>query len=254
MTNHTPLSPSEGGGHERLIRKLEATGPLTAQEKDIIQRLTLRVVMLSAHQDIAHQGDAPSECGLVLEGWAFRYKILGRGQRQIVSFHVPGDLVDLHVLELGVLDYSVGVISSARVAYIPFHEIRAMVQGEPRIAASLWRDTLVDGAIFREWLSGVGRRSASERIAHMICELYVKLEAVGLARHGSFDLPVTQAEIGDALGLSTVHVNRSLQELRRSGLIASKGSRWDIPDFEALKHVGDFDPGYLHLRPHGRAA
>lgn len=242
------------GEHARLLRKLEAARALPSRAREEVGRLSMRVRAVPPDTDVAHQGDSPSECCLLLEGWACRYKILGRGQRQILSFHVPGDLLDLHAIELGVLDYSVGVISAARVAYIPYREIKALMESEPRLTAAFWRDTLIDGAIFREWLSGVGRRSAHERIAHLLCEMYVKVDAVGLTSDDGFDFPVTQAEIGDALGLSTVHVNRSLQELRRQGLIISRGSRLEIPDFEALKAAGDFNPMYLHVQPRGQAA
>jgi CRP-like cAMP-binding protein len=188
------------------------------------------------------QGDAPGECCLVVEGFVCRYKVLGRGQRQIVSFHIPGDVPDFQSLHLKVMDHSVGALAPTLVAFIPHAAISELMRSHPRLAAAIWRDTLIDASIFREWLSSTGRRSAYERIAHLICEMFVKYQAVGLSRNGSFELPITQAEYGDALGLSTVHVNRSIQALRKQGLIVSKGSRTQILDWKGLKKGGRLRP------------
>jgi CRP-like cAMP-binding protein len=240
--------------HERLIRKLESIAQVNDTERRALGSLPLRLKRYADNDDIVQQGDALSECCLVLEGFLCRYKILGRGQRQIVSFHIPGDMPDAQSLHLKVIDHSLGALASSQVAFIPHAAMNDIMRDHPRLAAAFWRDTLIDAAIFREWLCGLGRRHAYERLAHLVCELFVKYQAVGLTRDGSFELPLTQAEYGDALGLSTVHVNRSIQALRHEGLIASKGSRTRILDWEGLKKAGDFDPTYLHLEPHRRAA
>jgi CRP-like cAMP-binding protein len=243
-----------GTDHERLIRKLESIVQLNDTERRALGSLPLRNKNYSEDTDIVHQGDAPGECCLVLEGFVCRYKVLGRGQRQIVSFHIAGDIPDLQSLHINPMDHSLGALSACRLAFIPHAALATLMRDHPRLAAAFWRNTLIDASIFREWLCGVGRRNAVERIAHLICEMFVKYEAVGLTRNGSFQLLITQAEYGDALGLSTVHVNRSLQTLRKQGLIASKGSRTEILNWEELKKAGDFDPMYLHMQPLDLAA
>jgi CRP-like cAMP-binding protein len=175
------------------------------------------------------------------------YKVTVEGKRQIVAFNVPGDVPDLQSLHLKVLDNNVGTISPCRVGFIHHEVLRDICERYPRITAAFWRETLIDAAIFREWMTSLGRREAYARIAHLLCELLVRLRAVGLAENHTCELPITQAEFADALGLTTVHVNRVLQELRADGLIRMKGQQLTIPDWEKLKEVGEFDPTYLHL-------
>jgi CRP-like cAMP-binding protein len=234
--------------HIRLIAKLEAIGTVTEAEKAALARLPFRLRSFAENADLVRQGDAPPECCLIVEGFVCRYKLLGEGQRQIMSFHLPGDIPDLQSLHLNVMDHSVSALTPVTAAFIPHDSMHALTREHPGITALFWRDTLIDAAIFREWLAGVGRRTAKTRIAHAICEVYLKLRAVDLASDGGFELPITQVELADALGLSPVHVNRVVQELRAEGLIASKGRFVTISDWERLKAVGDFDPTYLHLR------
>ncbi|WP_425324322.1 Crp/Fnr family transcriptional regulator [Methylobacterium frigidaeris] len=191
--------------------------------------------------------DRPSQCCLLLEGWACRYRMLGDGKRQIFSFHIPGDIPDLQSLHLKVMDHSVCTMTAATVAFIPHEPLRKLTAAFPGVGAILWRETLVDGAIFREWMTGMGRRSATGSIAHLFCEMYVKLEAMGLARDHAYKLPPTQQDIGDALGLSNVHVNRVLRELRDNGLITLQNHKLQINDWAELSKLGGFDPTYLHL-------
>ncbi len=234
--------------HGRLIRKMENIAVLSEPEKAALAALPMRLKDFAEHTDLVHEGDAPQECCLILEGFICRYKLLGQGQRQIFSFHLPGEITDLQCLQLSVMDHSVGSLSAGRCAYIPHAALRDLIDRFPGIAVAFWRDTLIDAAIFREWLAGIGRRTAHQRIAHLICEVYTRLRSLDLIPDRVFDLPVTQAELGDALGLSTVHVNRVLQDLRRNGLITSKGRRLLIEDWPRLQEAGDFDPAYLHLR------
>ena len=239
--------------HGRLIRKMETIAVLTEPERAAILALPLRIKDFSEDTDLVREGDAPLECCLIVEGFVCRYKLLGQGQRQIFSFHLPGDIADLQCLQLAVMDHSVGSLVPGRCAYIPHAALRDLTDRFPGIAAAFWRDTLMDAAVFREWLAGVGRRTAHQRIAHLICEVCTRLRSLKLIDDHVFDLPVTQAELGDSLGLSTVHVNRVLQDLRRGGLITSKGRRIVIEDWARLQEAGDFDPAYLHLRaPEGR--
>lgn len=231
-----------------LIRKLEAIAELSPEDRAAVSGLPLSIKDVQADQDIVGDGDRPSQCFLILEGFFARQKVLSNGRRQILSFHIAGDIPDLLSLHLEVMDHSVASVVPSKVAYIPHTALRALVQSHPAVCEALWRDTLIDGAVFREWMTGIGRRSAYTRIAHLLCEVMVRMAAVDLADGRGARLPLTQAEIGDSLGLSTVHVNRVLQELRREGLISLRGSKLTVKDWDGLKRAGDFDPSYLHLR------
>jgi CRP-like cAMP-binding protein len=232
---------------ERLIRKLESIADLPDAERAALCDLPISVRTIAADSDLVSEGQNPTECCLLIEGFVCRYKILPDGGRQIFSFHIPGDVVDLQSLHLKTMDHSVGALIASQVGMIPHQAIHQLTTRYPRIAAALWRDTLVDAAIFREWLAGVGRRSAKQRIAHLFCELYVKYRSVGLGEERGIELAVTQAELGDALGLSTVHVNRVMQDLRSDGVVSTRGRFLVVEDWRGLCASGDFDPAYLHL-------
>lgn len=236
--NHAPTA---------LVRKLEAIAPLSDAERAAILGLPARYRELPAGQDIVREGDTPVRCCLILEGWACRYKILGEGRRQILSFHIPGDLPDLHGLHLPVMDHSLGTMTEAAVAFIPREALHAVMLRHPRLGGLLWRETLIDGTIFRVWMVGLGRRTAFGRVAHLLCETYLKLEAAGLAGDRRCHLPIKQVELADALGLSTVHVNRILQEMRGRGLIVLHSHTLVIQDWEEMRRSSEFDPAYLHL-------
>jgi len=164
-----------------------------------------------------------------------------------MSFQIAGDMCDLHSFLLGEMDHSVGTLTPCKVACIPHAALSDIIDKYPRIARALWRDTLIDAAVFREWMVGLGRRSSYGRGARLLCEGYVRCEAVGLAVDHRFPFPITQTELGDATGLSLVHMNRTLQELRRDGLITFRDKTVDITDWEGLQRAGEFDPKYLHL-------
>jgi CRP-like cAMP-binding protein len=230
-----------------LIRKLESIAPLAPGERAAILRLPLRLHMIAADQDIVCEGDSPSECCLVVEGFACRYNLTDEGKRQIHSFHIAGDIPDLQSLHLDVMDHSLGTLVPSKLAFIQHDDLRSLMRSHPRLGDLFWRDTLIDAAVFRQWMVGLGRRSAHSRIAHLLCELLVRLRAVELVEDHAFNLPVTQAELGDALGLSTVHVNRVLQDLRSEDLITLHGGSLKVLDWEGLQKAGEFDPTYLHL-------
>jgi CRP-like cAMP-binding protein len=230
-----------------LVRKLESIADLSQEERQALQSLPIRVRPLGSGQDIVQDGDRPSQCCLIVEGWAYRYKLLGEGKRQILSFHIPGDTPDLQSLHLQTMDHSLATLTEATLAFIPHENLRELVARFPGLAAVLWRDTLVDAAIFREWMTGIGRKSSYGRIAHLFCEMYLKLEAVGLAKEHRCTLPLTQGQLADALGMSNVHANRVLQEMRSKDLITLKGNELVIHAWSELVHAGEFDPTYLHL-------
>jgi CRP-like cAMP-binding protein len=243
MTELTEFHPV----HNVMLRKLRSISPLSDEEKQCLLTLPLVVKSVGADQDIVREGSRPTECCLVVEGFACRYKVTPGGRRQIFSFHLAGDIPDLQSLHLKVMDHSLTTLTPSQLAFIPHGSLANLMRRCPRVADVMWRDTLIDAAVFREWMMGIGRRCAETRIAHVLCEILVRMSAVGLANGRACELPVTQTELGDALGLSTVHVNRSLQELRAKQLISLKGGFLTVLNWEGLKEAGEFDPTYLHL-------
>ena len=233
--------------HRSIIRKIETFTALSEEEKRALVSALGSIKDVGADEDIVFDGDRPSHSCAILEGFACRYKLLENGGRQIMSFQIAGDLCDLHSFILGGVDHSIGTLTPCKIACIPHSALSDIMESYPRINRALWRDTLIDAAIFREWMMGIGRRSAYTRIAHVLCEVLVKMRAVGLANGHECELPITQAELGDALGLSTVHVNRSLQELRGHRLLELRGGSLTVLNWDGLKKAGDFDPTYLHL-------
>ena len=189
----------------------------------------------------------PAHCLLLLlDGVAAPYRSLGEDGRQIVAFHVAGDLVDLTSLLLGRVDHSVAAVTPARVLPVPHATIQGWIERYPRLGQRLWQDTLIDAAVFREWVVNVGRRTPYWRTAHLLCELVARLRAAGLAQGEPCKLPVPCPALADALGLSPVHVNRALQELRDEGLIELRGEALVVLDWRGLKQAAGYDPAYLH--------
>jgi CRP-like cAMP-binding protein len=240
---HASLHPD----YNPMIRKLESIFTLTDDERQALETLPMQVAVIKDHQDLVREGDRPSRSCLILSGFTATYKITAGGKRQIVAFGIAGDVPDLQSLHLKVLDISIGTLSTCRIGFITHEALRDLCTRYPRIAAAFWRETLIEGAIFREWVTNVGRREAYNRMAHLLCEMLVRLRAVGLVEDHTCDLPITQGEFADAIGTTTVHANRVLQQMRTDGLIELKGDRLNIPDWDRLKEVGEFDPTYLHL-------
>ncbi len=230
-----------------LIRKLESITILSAREKAALLRLPMQVRDMRSDQDLVCEGDSPSQCCLILEGFAATYKLRPNGKRQILAFHIPGDTPDLQSLHVEVMDINLVTISHCKVAFIQHPHLHELCDSHPRLAGVFWRGTLIDASIFREWMLCLGRRSASQHMAHLLCEMMLRLQAVGLAEEHSFRFPATQAELGDALGLSTVHANRVVQELRGKNLITWERNTVTILDWDALVRLGEFNPTYLHL-------
>jgi CRP-like cAMP-binding protein len=230
-----------------LIRHLEQFGSLSEEEKQALEAVATRVRVFGPDQDLVSDGDHPTDCKLILSGFACTYKLLPDGRRQIMSFQIPGDICDLQGFFLGEMDHAIGTLTRGRVAIIPHEVLLDLTETYPRIARALSQSMLIDAAIFREWMVGLGRRSAYARIAHLLCEMGQRLQVVGLNQDGSYDLPVTQTELADALGLTVVHVNRTLQQLRRQGLITLRGGTVTLSDPEGLTRAGEFNPGYLHV-------
>lgn len=234
--------------HNLLARQLETITILRPDDRAAIAALPLRLKDFRENRDVIREGQRPTECCLIISGLVARYKMVAGGRRQILSFHFAGDLPDLQSLNLERMDHSLLALTPARVAFIPHEAVRRLIGSHAGIREALVRAAMVDGSIFREWIANVGQRSALERVAHLICECFVRMRALGLASRESFELPLTQGELGDATGLSNVHVNRTMKELRRIGVIKTAGKLHSIEDWDLLQETGDFDPAYLHLR------
>ena len=178
---------------------------------------------------------------------AFRYRMLADGSRQIMALHVAGDFVDLHSYVIKPMDHSVAIAAEAQVAHVPHTRITRLVEDYPRLARAFLWDMALDAATFREWMVGLGRRRAYEQLAHLFCELYYRMEMAGLTVRKGFAFPLSQPDLADICGLSNVHVNRSLQSMRRDGLIVLAKGRLVVPDISRLSKAAGFDPSYLHL-------
>ena len=230
-----------------MLRKLRLWVNLDPQQEQALVSLPHTVVKVAKQQMFVREGDPVSHCWLVLSGYCVRSKYVGSGGRQIVSIHMTGDLVDMHNALLGVADHGVQALTPCKLAKIPIEALRDLADTDPAIKDGLWYDTLVDASIFREWVANVGRRDAHTRIAHLLCEFGLKMDAVGLDQH-DYEFPMTQDQLADATGLTAVHVNRVLMSLAEEGLIKRVTARSVlIGDWKRLAAAGDFRPDYLHL-------
>jgi CRP-like cAMP-binding protein len=231
-----------------IIQKLEQFTMLSTADKQALERAAgSKIRHVASREDIIREGDKPRHVNILLEGFACRYKTLEDGRRQIVSFFIPGDMCDARVFILKQMDHSVGTLAPTKVAEIPADLFIELTDGSPRLTRALWWNSLVEEAIAREWVRNIGQRTAYERLAHLFCEFFIRMRAVGLADDHACELPMTQTELADATGLSTVHVNRTLQDLRGNGLISLRGKTLVIPDLQALQDAALFSPNYLHL-------
>ena len=230
-----------------LVRRFETLGPLPRADKEALIRATGHVRNVAAQTLLSQEGDRPQGVHVLLEGFACRYKIVDDGKRQIVGFLVPGDVCDAHVCILDHVDCSVAVLTDSCVAVMPRETLDAIYAHHPALTRALLWSSLVNESVSREWLANMGRRTPNKRIGHLLCEMLVRLRAVGLAENDRFAFPITQADLGDTVGLSTVHVNRTLQELKGKKLIASRRWLFEVLDVERLIEFSDFDPSYLHF-------
>ncbi|MEW5687088.1 MAG: Crp/Fnr family transcriptional regulator [Pseudomonadota bacterium] len=219
---------------------------MSADERLAIEAMAGAARLVPAGAELVGDGEASADCLLLLDGQAFRHKTLPDGRRQILGFHTPGDVLDLQRLFLGV-DYGVTALTSCRVAAVPGSKLTEALIEHPRLAHALWRMSLVEASIQREWMVGMGRKSAYARVAHLLCEMFIRLRACGLTNGERCRFPATQAHLADAVGLSQVHLNRVLQQLRSARLAAFRARELLIMDWTGLAAAGDFDGQYLHL-------
>jgi len=231
----------------RMVRKLETRAQLDACDRKALLDLRFVVRSYAPASYLNREGRNATHSALILEGFAFRQKLGIDGGRQIVSFHLPGDFVDLEGSLLQVADHNVQVLTRCLVAEIPVRDILDLIDRHPRIAKALWIDTLIDASIYREWIMNVGRRPAKLRLAHLYCELAQRLKLAGLGSESGYRMPMTQEQLADATGLTPVHVSRSLKALEADRLIQRDGRFVSIPDWQRLREHCDFSELYLHL-------
>ncbi|MBA4808686.1 Crp/Fnr family transcriptional regulator [Brevundimonas sp.] len=242
--NTNPVKPQI----TNLVEKLARRDAVTAAEAEALQDMLgpSRDVRFGA--DIVSQHEHPLHSTLLISGFSARYSTLADGSRQITEINVPGDFIDLHSLLMKQMDHGVVALSDCVVASAPHAKLIRLTETQPHLMRLLWLDTIVDAAIHRQWLVAMGRRSGLGHLAHLVCELYLRLQAVGLADGMRFELPLTQAVLGDALGLSTVHVSRLVTELRGEGVVNWTGGQVEIVNWHRLAEIAEFDATYLRLQ------
>ncbi len=234
---------------EIFLRNLELRAPLPAEDRRAVLDLPHTVRTLEAGTYTIREADAPTGCAVLLSGFAYRQKLTGDGARQIVALHTPGDALDFQNLFLDISDHSVQMLTRGEVAFVPRAEIQDLARSRAAIGHAVLVKILVEASIFREWVLNVGRRDARTRVAHLLCELAVRLESEGLVDQYGYELPMTQEQLADAVGLTPIHVNRTLKALDAEGLITRTKRNIGFPDWERMRHVGDFNQRYLHLEP-----
>ena len=234
---------------ELFVRTFELRTPLSGSDRQQILALPYTLRTLESGSYVVREADAPRYCGVLVSGFAYRQKLTGEGARQIIAINLPGEAIDLQHLFLREADHSVQMLTRGEVAFVAREDLQALVRGSSAISHALLVQMQVEASIFREWVLNVGRRPAKSRLAHVLCELAVRLDAVGLAAHYGYQLPMTQEELADALGLTPVHVNRTIKSLEADKLIARDRRRLFFPEWKRLRDVGDFNARYLHLNP-----
>ena len=242
------LAKDDSGPGEPVVRRLNALRPLSESGIAAIRvAVRERPAKAAAGEDLACEGDRCDSVRVFLSGWACRYKALEDGRRQIVGFILPGDTCDAYAYLLPTLDYSIATLTPVTYCELDRLAFERLMSADGSVAEAFHCEMLTGRAIQREWAINLGRRDALERVAHIICELFERLRVVGLTESNSFAFPVTQMDLADATGLSTVHLNRTLQELRASSLITLRDRSMTILDQQALRNTGMFNPNYLHL-------
>jgi CRP-like cAMP-binding protein len=230
-----------------LVRKLGAQSKLSPGDHASIMALPHTIRRFDPATYLVREGEAPNQCAVLVSGYAFRHKSTASGARQIISIHVPGDPLDFQNLFLDDADHNVQTLARGEAAIVPRAAIRELMLERPTIAQAVMTNILIEAAIYREWVLNVGQRSARERVAHLLCEFAVRLEAQGLGGSVGYALPMSQEQIGDATGLTAVHVNRMLKALQAEGLVERLGRAITFPNLNGLREVADFNERYLHL-------
>ena len=240
-------APLLSGPLALMVRKLETHAVLDVEDRNALMALpyTLRTYEPSSY--LVREGDVPEQCAVLLSGFAYRQKLTGAGMRQIVSLHIPGEALDFQHLFLAVADHHVQTLTRAEVATSSRSALRELARSRASIGNAIFVNTLVEASIFREWILNIGRRDARSRLAHFLCEFAIRLDMQNLTEDTGYELPMSQEQLGDALGLTAVHVNRTIKSLEADGLITRNRRRITFPRWDALREVADFSTRYLHL-------
>jgi CRP-like cAMP-binding protein len=233
---------------DALITKIETNAVLGDGDRSLLARLPIFTKKLRAGDDFVPQGSVPEHSAFIIDGVLAKYQVFPDGERQTVSFHFKGEMPDLHSVFITRMDHALSAIRDTNVGLIRHEDLRTVIDKSPTLTAILWRETLIDGAIFRQWIANNGKRGALQGTSHLLCELFTRVKAVGLlSSDGSWLLPLTQQQLADAVGISIVHINRTLRTLKQSGLVAIEQGRLRVLDWERLVRTAGFDPLYLHL-------
>lgn len=232
----------------RFVEKLSGFGHLGPDDIEALNRATAKQRKVPAKHDLIREGDRPGPVFVILEGWACRYKILPSGLRQVVAYLMPGDSCDLHVGLLAQMDHSIQSITPASVATIEREVMDAILLNHPAVARAIYVSQLVDEGTMRAWITSIGRRGSIERVAHLMCELYIRARNIGLIQGKEFVLPLSQLLLADSLGMTPVHLNRVLKELRIRGALHVERGSLVLSNIDMLAHIAGFDDNYLHRR------
>jgi CRP-like cAMP-binding protein len=232
---------------EKHLLKLRARGDVSDGEEAVLRGLVSETRSVAAKTIIIHAGDVLAVSTLLLEGLMCRYKDLSNGQRQITEMHVAGDFVDLHSFTLKRLDHNIMALTACRIAIVPHERLTRLTEEHPHLTRMYWFSTNLDAAIHREWELSLGRRSALSRTAQFFCELHVRLGLIGLADRSGYPLGITQIDLAECLGMTSIHINRTLKELREQGVVEFRRGRVAIGDLDALRRIAEFDPAFLYL-------
>jgi CRP-like cAMP-binding protein len=230
--------------HPKFIAHLQAIEGLSDDERRQIAALPSTLRQVSDGETLLRQGEDTSRCVFVVSGFLYQARIVG-DRSQILAFHVPGDMPCLHTLLVSPMDADLVGLGPSLVGYVAHSQLKQLLDGSIHLTRAFWRETLIDAAISRQWIARLGAQAALPKVAHLICELAARLEVVGLVKNGCFQVPMTQRHVADACGLSIVHVNRTLQELRGRRLIAWEGSEIELLQPDELRTLADFTPDYL---------
>ncbi len=232
-----------------LIRRLRTSEAISDEDIEIIRALPVTVKDYPAGSAVVRDGQRATDCCLIIEGFCARSKTITDGKRQILSIHIPGEIPDLMSLFLHVMDHDLSTLTASRLGLIRHETLKDLHRRRPAVAEMFWRDTLIDAAMFREWIVNVGQRPAPARLAHVMMELRERLRVIGRLEGNNFEMPLTQEEIGEALGTTAVHVNRVIRQLREEGIVELQRGRVIVLDERKFRELADFDPRYLHQSP-----
>lgn len=231
-----------------LVERLHFTSAASRDDIDAIHSLPLSIKKVDSRHFVVRDGQRPSHCCMIAAGFCVRSKTTGDGKRQILSIHIPSEIPDLQSLHLVVMDHDLVTLTPATLGFIE-HHVRELFRRRPSLADLFWRDTLIDAAMFREWIVNVGQRPAPSRLAHVMAELYERLKSIKHIDGNTFEMPLTQEQIGEALGITAVHANRMIRQLRQEGILEFSRGRVTILNQQALLDLADFDGRYLHQSP-----